>query len=240
MLLTSFPSEHSGIPYTEMLKTMVSQSGARVYLEIGVETGKNLSNIVCEKAIGVDPAFALNCNVMNGKLETVLHQCTSDDFFKMRVHDNKIDFAFLDGLHLYEYLLRDFFNTERAAHSQSIIVIHDCMPLNHRMAGRDVQETIRIDVEAKHYGWWTGDVWKIVPILQKYRPDLSLTFLDCPPTGLLVVQNLDPTSKVLESSYDAIVEEFDQLENSELVSCIYGRNCITSSVDFSIQAMVSH
>jgi len=35
--------------------------------------------------------------------------------------------------------------------------------------------------------FWTGDVWKIVPALIKFRPDLRVFTIACPPTGLTVV-----------------------------------------------------
>jgi hypothetical protein len=55
---------------------------------------------------------------------------------------------------------------------------------------------------------WTGDVWKLIPILRKYRPDLKLTVLDCRPTGLVCVTNLAPGNTELTRNYDAIVAEF--------------------------------
>ncbi len=36
--------------------------------------------------------------------------------------------------------------------------------------------------------YWTGDVWKLIPILQRYRPDLQLTLFDAPPSGLVAGQ----------------------------------------------------
>jgi hypothetical protein len=42
-------------------------------------------------------------------------------------------------------------------------------------------------------GWWTGDVWKPIGVLQKYRPDPVIDVLDAEPTGLALVQTLCPT-----------------------------------------------
>ena len=44
------------------------------------------------------------------------------------------DIAFLDGMHRAEYLLRDFMNTERFSHERTLILLHDCLPVNARMA----------------------------------------------------------------------------------------------------------
>jgi hypothetical protein len=49
-------------------------------------------------------------------------------------------------------------------------------------------------------------------ILRKYRPDLRLLILDCPPTGLVACTRLDPGSDVLSQNYHAIIDEFAQCE----------------------------
>jgi hypothetical protein len=62
--------------------------------------------------------------------------------------------------------------------------------------------------------WWTGDVWRLLPILKKYRSDLRVLFVDCPPTGLVAVTNLAPQSEVLRHEYYTILDEFRCLELS--------------------------
>ena len=124
-----------------------------------------------------------------------------------------VDLAFLDGLHLFEALLRDFTNTERFCHDRSVILLHDCLPLNERMAEREMRIVETEDQSTRLH--WTGDVWKLLPILRKYRPDLRLLQLDCPPTGLVICTGLDPYSNVLTQNYKAIVEEFSHMPLEE-------------------------
>ena len=50
-------------------------------------------------------------------------------------------------------------------------------------------------------------MWKTVDMLMRYRPDLDIVALDAPPTGLVVIRNLDPSSSVLNDNYDRIVDE---------------------------------
>jgi Methyltransferase domain len=38
--------------------------------------------------------------------------------------------AFIDGLHHFEQVLRDFINVEKRATSEGLIVIHDCIPFD--------------------------------------------------------------------------------------------------------------
>ena len=62
-------------------------------------------------------------------------------------------------------------------------------------------------------GAWTGDIWKVVPIIEKYRPDIGILLVDCAPTGLVLLTNLDPSSAVLRQNYIRIVKEFRDLPN---------------------------
>lgn len=61
-----------------------------------------------------------------------LFEETNDDFFAAhdlkRLFGRPVDFAFLDGMHEFPFLLRDFINTERNCRAGSIIVLHDCLP----------------------------------------------------------------------------------------------------------------
>jgi hypothetical protein len=63
---------------------------------------------------------------------------------------------------------------------------------------------------------WAGDVWRILPILKKFRPDLQIVTLDCHPTGLVLCSNLDPSSTALSDHYHEIVRDFFDLSLSAL------------------------
>ncbi len=163
--------------------------------------GGSLSDISCD-AVCVDPEFEITHNVIKKRNRTMFFQMTSDDFFAVEKLENYfpsgVDIAFLDGMHLFEYTLRDFINVERFCHQRSIILLHDCLPSNLRMTSRFFRKGED----------WTGDVWKLIPILKKYRPDVRVLLLDCPPTGLVCCTNLDPESVILSKSYYKIVDEF--------------------------------
>ena len=157
--------------------------------------------------------ISLQGNPVGQRTETYLFQLKSDDFFAQ--HDLKkflpdgVDFAFLDGMYHFEYLLRDFINTEKYSHKNTIVTLHDCYPVNTEIADRDENFDRRTDVATRT--WWTGDVWKLLPILRDFRPDLDVAILDCPPTGLVVVQGLDPTPELLIDAYDGIVAKYQDI-----------------------------
>ncbi|MDX2264445.1 MAG: class I SAM-dependent methyltransferase [Hyphomicrobiales bacterium] len=199
---------HGGIDYLDFLRAMDERLRPRSYLEIGTRWGESLACFRCA-AVCVDPEFQLASSALTARGETHLFQMTSDEFFAgvdvRRLLPRGPDVAFLDGLHWFEYLLRDFINVEAAAHPGTIILLHDCLPLNARMALREfiagpASEPTRLA--------WTGDVWKMLFVLKKFRPDLDVRALDCSPTGLILVTNLDPGSDVLATRYEQALSAF--------------------------------
>jgi hypothetical protein len=165
------------------------------YAEIGVRHGRSLALASC-RAIGIDPCPEIAVPL---PAETRIYRETSDDFFKRDTGsalDGRIDLAFIDGMHLIEYALRDFVNIERHAHPASVIVFDDIFPNHPVQAERRRQSRV-----------WTGDIWKIMSCLRTHRPDLLLLPIDTYPTGLLLVAGLDPGNQELSRKYSQIIEE---------------------------------
>jgi hypothetical protein len=100
-------------------------------------------------------------------------------------------------MHHFEFALRDFMGIERLAHQGATIALHDCYPLDRRTAERE-RSTV----------FWSGDCWRTVLALKKYRPDLAIATVATAPTGLTVVRRLDPGSRVLHERMKEIVAEF--------------------------------
>jgi hypothetical protein len=181
----------------------------KTYLEIGTQAGRSLAVARCP-SIAIDPEFRISTNVFYDRETCHLFQMRSDDFFQE--YDptifvrGKIDLAFLDGAHLFEFVLRDFLNTERYCAPDSIIILHDCIPLDAFMARRDPSSTAGRE-GSSHPEWWCGDVWKLIPTLRRYRPGLKILAFDAPPTGLVLVTALDPSSRVMQDNYSKAVEE---------------------------------
>lgn len=193
----------TSLDYLTFFKRFHRNHNFDTYFEIGTATGRSLVP-ARNLAISVDPKYRIDTNIFKRKLQLHLFQMTSDAFFETKFLDKnkiRIDFAFLDGMHLFEYLLRDFINAERYMAEDSYIALHDCCPSNSIMTSRE-----------KIKGMWTGDVWKLVPILLKYRPDLDISILDCTPTGIVLIKNLNPSSKVLHENYDKIVEDYLEVD----------------------------
>ena len=187
----------------------------RTYLEVGVRLGKSLT-LSRVPSIGIDPAFEVRC-----PLHCDLHlvKATSDDHFARanpieHFDGLPIDLAFIDGMHLFEYALRDFMNVERHSHAGTVVVFDDMLPSADRDADR-----------ARHRGFWAGDVFKIIPVLHRYRPDLRLIPVSTSPTGVLMVIGLDPQNTVLNENYDQIVSEFVVDDPQQVPPLIKDRSC---------------
>ena len=195
--------------YEPLLRRIHEHLLPRTYVEIGVSAGKSLrlaqpGTVV----VGIDPKLERITFPIDP--EAKLFKLTSDDFFAR--HDLRdvlgglpVDLAFIDGMHRFEFALRDFTNLERFCTSESAILLHDCYPMDEESAARYPSS-----------GWWSGDVWKLVLCLKEHRPDLGVMVADAVPTGLCVITNLDPESSVLVERYEEICERFIPLEYSVL------------------------
>ncbi|MCQ6552879.1 class I SAM-dependent methyltransferase [Streptomyces sp. C10-9-1] len=202
----------------EFLRQLHRVLKPRTYGEIGVNDGRSLA-LSRVPSVAVDPAFrivtSLSCDVH-------LVRSTSDDFFARRDplrhlrtgrnpfralarkdpmavlgEQPRLELSFIDGMHLFEFALRDFMNIERHSRWSSVIVLDDMLPRNVDEAARD-----------RHTKYWTGDVYKVVQVLRRFRPDLAVVEIDTAPTGVVAVFGADPGSTVLADAYDRIVEEY--------------------------------
>lgn len=209
--------EHSGVYYLDFMALLNRQLQPRSYFEVGTDTGLSLNCFSCD-AVCVDPNFQVAARVWQARRRTLMFQSTSDDFFAQEslrtFFPAGLDLAFLDGMHRSEYLLRDFINTERSAHHRTLVLFHDCLPLNTRMAERVARQGD--EAEGHYRDAWTGDIWRVLFALQVKRPELRVRYLDCPPTGLIAISNLDPSSTVLRDNYNSVVDMMLDLDLSEI------------------------
>jgi hypothetical protein len=207
-----------GESYLGVLERLHRELRPRSYFEIGTKDGASLALSRCA-SLAVDPEFALrSAGPVLQKPFCGLYQTRSDDFFStvdpVAVLGRNIDLAFLDGMHLSEFLLRDFLNTERYCRKNSVIALHDCLPLDLIMAERQYSKERQSSMH--RMDWWTGDVWRCALLLKRRRPDLSITALDAFPTGLVLITNLDPSSTLLVNQYSSFVEEMHATSLSDI------------------------
>lgn len=193
-----------GSSYLEILSSFHRHMKPKSYVEIGIGLGNSLALVNQDtKAVAIDPSPKIETPI---KARSKIFPTTSDDFFNSyNLHDElgskSIDLAFIDGLHTYGQALRDFINIERYSSRKTIVLIHDCLPVTRIVASRSSAGR-----------FWCGDVWKIIPCLSKYRPDLNIRIIPAPPSGLGMVTGLDSNSEVLSENLDRITDEYHYLE----------------------------
>nr|WP_294525613.1 class I SAM-dependent methyltransferase [uncultured Rhodopila sp.] len=206
-------SAPSGVDYVTILANLHNTLKPKSYFEIGVLAGTTLALATCP-SVGVDPVLEIKKPVLANKPFCCCFRKTSDQFFEdhnpTEILGRPIDFAFLDGMHWFEYLLRDFINTERHCRKNSVICLHDCLPVDAYVGRRDMFDK-RWESDTHLPGGWAGDVWKVVLILRKYRPDIKMHIVDASPTGLAAITSLDPASEILADRYFDLVAEFRHL-----------------------------
>ena len=119
----------------EIVQNILNLKKYRSYLEIGTFKNDLFNHVKCNVKVGVDP-------VSGGNIRK-----TSDAFFSE--NNQKFDLIFIDGLHHYEQVKRDIFNSLKFLNSKGIILLHDCLPRNYYY-----QAVPRSQIN------WNGDTWK--------------------------------------------------------------------------------
>ena len=166
-----------------IIQEIINSIKAKTYLEIGVQNGSTFLRIRAPKKIAIDPSIKISMKaksfflIYNPKnLFNHYFEITSDDFFlnyKEVLSENKIDVAFIDGLHTFEQSLKDILNCLEYLNEKGIIVMHDCSPRS---------ETIGSAVMSREEAFnpdWSGDVWKTIAYLRNNRNDLNVFVLNC-------------------------------------------------------------
>ena len=126
------------------------------YIEIGVSTG---ASIILAKsptvAVGIDPNPQL---LSAARTVCKIFPITSDEYFAVRdacadLEAETVDLAFIDGLHLFEQVLRDFINIERISNYRTVVLIHDTFAIDALTAERE-----------RKTDFWTGDYVEDRPV----------------------------------------------------------------------------
>lgn len=127
------------------------------YLEIGTAPGADcFKKIRCKIKIGCDPV------VSTGPVDAgMVYGLTSDDFFKINTMTFQI--SYIDGMHLYEYVIRDIVNSWNCLDLGGFIICHDCIPYDETAASRELLNP----------NWaWNGDVYRSILWFKDTYPDI--------------------------------------------------------------------
>jgi hypothetical protein len=171
-----------GPNYYDVLRWLHEELKPASYLEIGVFRGRSLSLAMPPTtALGIDPCPKVD---RHWQTQTQVVPMTSREFFSGHslaefFRADCFSLALVDGLHLFEDAIDDIFNLEVYAQPDSVIALHDTIPLDERTAAR-----------TRDTEFYTGDVWKVVPFLKQFRPDLEMVTVRTGPSGLTLIRRL--------------------------------------------------
>jgi len=134
----------------DIINLLIEKNNYECYLEIGYQDGICYENIKIKDKNAVDP--------FPRKKEDTLLVMTSDDFFKF--NKKKYDVIFIDGLHTYEQVKRDFENSLNSLNSGGVIVFHDMNPEDVIFNGYLISGEER-SKSFNDGGQWNGDCFKL-------------------------------------------------------------------------------
>jgi hypothetical protein len=199
-----------GPPYYRVLNWIHRFLEPANYVEIGVQRGVSvLQAVPGTPVVGIDPEptieGAVEQSIEKRLPATRIYELTSDEFFAR--HDLRdllggpVALAFIDGLHLFEQVLRDFVNLERHSDGDTVLLLHDCLPLDEATAGRE-----------RTTDFYCGDVWKAVLALHRRRPELDMITVRTAPTGLCLVRGFDGGDRRWDEELPGIVDSYMDLD----------------------------
>jgi Methyltransferase domain len=200
-----------GPPYYQVLSHIHRVLQPANYIEIGVHRGVSLLQAVpgTPCVIGVDPEpsieGAIEQSIEHRLPATRIYELTSDEFFaRYDLRDllgGPVALAFIDGLHLFEQVLRDFVNLEKHSDGGTVVLLHDCLPLDEVTASRK-----------RTTDFYCGDVWKAPLALRRQRPKLEMVTVPTAPSGLCLVRGLDSEDRRLEDELPEIEATYRDLD----------------------------
>jgi hypothetical protein len=145
----------------DIINHLIRVNNYKSFLEIGTQEHINLSNIIIDKKISVDPDPEVNADFI----------LPSDDFFKQNT--DKFDIIFVDGLHHADFVYRDMVNSLKILNHGGCIIVHDVIPSSYESQLIPLEKTLETGS-----GIWNGDVWKGWVKLRTERKDLIMKVIN--------------------------------------------------------------
>ena len=200
---TSAREAFPGPNYIQWMKWFHERLRPSCYCEIGVAKGNTLAlALPSSVVVGIDPNYSIKRGI---EARCQLIRMNSDEFFLHRhaariFSRKKVDLGFIDGLHIFDQVLRDVIHLERFMHRDGMIVLHNVLPINAEVASRE-----------RKTRFWTGDVFKALLLLREERRDLEICLIPCYPSGLALITNLMPENSFEGSYYEAAMGRFHSM-----------------------------
>ncbi|WP_299153953.1 class I SAM-dependent methyltransferase [uncultured Tateyamaria sp.] len=164
---------------SRLLNRIADHFGFTDYLEVGVQLGITFKAIEVSYRDAVDPNFLFETPEFESDIVRFFPM-TSDAYFSGPC-DKTYDLIFLDGLHTFEQCFRDLCAALQVLNDGGVIVIDDTVPGDFfsSLATQDLAIAAREEHGLKGSAW-TGDVFKIIPVIHNFFPNLRYLTLHDP------------------------------------------------------------
>ena len=186
------------------------------YLEIGVASGTTLQCISATEKVGVDPLPLFNIAKLPKDMS--FYKMTSDDYFSLLEAEKKFDFIFLDGLHEFDQLLKDFIHSLKHINLGGWILIDDVVPSDSISALPNIETSYSARGVGMNEGYpWHGDCYKILPVIFENFSNLEAFLIIYPDNPQLLVRiNQDFTNVNLDTT--SLKKQFANIDYFEVFS----------------------
>ena len=166
----------------DLIKYVIEKNKYKNYLEIGCNSDDVFNHITIEKT-GVDPVSGGN------------FRGTSDEFFLQ--NSKNYDCIFIDGLHVYQQVIKDILNSIKILNNNGVIILHDCLPksIGHQRVPRT------------RYNW-NGDVWKAVVEARTWKDFETFTILADQGLGIIKKKNNSDLLNMQNTSFKNLKFKF--------------------------------
>ncbi len=146
------------------------------YLEIGVNEGKTFHQIKAFEKVGVDPEYLFD--VPTARIEhpenTYVVKTSDEYFYHVFGKRKPFDVVFIDGLHCFDQVLRDFINSCELLSAGGVVIIDDVMPRDFisSLPSIDMMFAMR-RAQGSPDATWMGDVYKLIFFISAFMPAFS-------------------------------------------------------------------
>lgn len=155
-----------------------------VFLELGLNKGETFNEIIpyATHMHGVDISLGLIPKEIMNKVDNNfinLYESTTDNFFKNVDSNFKVDVAFIDANHTFEFVKRDFKNVLNILSPGGIILMHDQDPVSYDFISNENK--------------LCGNAYKMVNYIIDNYPECNIITLPLEVSGISMVQRKNET-----------------------------------------------
>ena len=181
------------------------------YLEIGSQFGYTLEAVRIPNKIGIDPNPMHSLKVMPLGVKSLVF--TSDQYFATISDSVVFNFVYIDGLHIFQQVYRDFINSINHLSEDGIILIDDVIPVDSYSAGTNqIRAVTERNIQGNSSKAWQGDVYKLLSLIANEMLFLELKVIIYPSNAQAIIKFKGPKqhlefNRELFARYDKLTFE---------------------------------